>query len=159
MQDNTIANPMVPYLQLQMYAKFTQLDTCANMEQGFPNFRPPQFLRQAIKVEALTESLQYTQTAGHLRLLKAASDFYEKHMGIKVDTAKRQLQVLGQNQFQHVFSRLSLIQTMKSYILTVLLVLIVEISKDFYRPLIELQGLSSIKIQSIKQQAQFIEQI
>ncbi|CAD8177132.1 unnamed protein product [Paramecium octaurelia] len=141
MQDNIIADRMAPYLQLQMYAKFTQLavkNSCVNMGQGFPNFPPPQFLRQAIAEEALTESLQYTITAGHPRLLKAAADFFEKHMGVKVDTAKEIVASSGA-------------QSVLACVFQALLnpddeVICFDPAFDFYRPLIEFQGAKHVGV-------------
>ncbi|CAK64164.1 unnamed protein product (macronuclear) [Paramecium tetraurelia] len=88
---NYVSNRMLNYLEPQMYARFTILANqkgCINLGQGFPNFPPPQFLREALSQEALTEQLQYTQTAGHPKLLNSAAYFLEQRMGLKINIDK-----------------------------------------------------------------------
>lgn len=77
-------------------------------------------------------------TAGHPRLMKAASDFFEKHMGVKVDSAKEMVASSGA-------------QSVLACVFQALLnpndeVICFDPAFDFYRPLIEFQGAKHVGV-------------
>ncbi|KAN0025139.1 hypothetical protein ACTFIV_009555 [Dictyostelium citrinum] len=53
-----------------------------NLGQGFPNFEPPKFVKDAmIKTIEVGGFNQYTRSPGHLRLVKALSSVYSPYFG------------------------------------------------------------------------------
>ncbi|CAD8149363.1 unnamed protein product [Paramecium octaurelia] len=132
---NYVSNRMLNYLEPQMYARFTILANqkgCVNLGQGFPNFPPPQFLREALSQEALTEQLQYTQTAGHPKLLNSASYFLEQRMGLKINIDK---EIVVSSGAQSVLCCL-----MQGLLNPNDEVIVFDPAFDLYRPLIEFSG-------------------
>ncbi|CAD8075446.1 unnamed protein product [Paramecium sonneborni] len=136
-----IANRMLNYLQPQMYAKFTMLANqkgCINLGQGFPNFPSPQMLRDALSEEAQTESLQYTMTAGHPKLLNSASQFFEKQIGCKFNVDK---EIMVSSGAQAVLSCV-----MQGVLNPGDEVILFDPAFDLYRPMIEFQGAKHIGV-------------
>ncbi|CAD8102211.1 unnamed protein product [Paramecium primaurelia] len=130
-----VSNRMLNYLEPQMYAKFTMLANqkgCVNLGQGFPNFAPPQFLREALSEEALTEQLQYTMTAGHPKLLNSAASFFYKRMGLQINIEK---EIVVSSGAQSVLCCL-----MQGILNPNDEVIVFDPAFDLYRPLIEFSG-------------------
>jgi hypothetical protein len=55
-----------------------------NLGQGFPNWEPPQFVRDAAMEAILEGSHQYTRSAGHPSLISLLAARYSMHLGRSV---------------------------------------------------------------------------
>ncbi|CAD8066235.1 unnamed protein product [Paramecium sonneborni] len=130
-----VANRMLNYLEPQMYTRFSILANqkgCVNLGQGFPNFPPPQFLREALSQESLTEQLQYTMTSGHPKLLNSIANFFEKRMALKINVDK---EIVVSSGAQSVLCCL-----MQGTLNPHDEVIVFDPAFDLYRPLIEFSG-------------------
>ncbi|XP_065828920.1 kynurenine--oxoglutarate transaminase 3 isoform X2 [Oscarella lobularis] len=68
----------------------------ANLGQGFPDFAPPTFLKQALARAAMIDSLnQYTRSKGHGRLVQAIAKYYSPLHKKEIDPMNNILVTVG----------------------------------------------------------------
>lgn len=77
-----------PVEQPSVWAYFGELAAktgACNLGQGFPDWAPPQFLLDALKLTADSSFHQYTRPAGHPPLVELLARRYSQHLGRTVD--------------------------------------------------------------------------
>lgn len=84
--DSTTKQPYVP--PPSVWTVFGELATktgASNLGQGFPDWSPPSFMLDALKLTASTSFHQYTRPAGHPPLVELLAQRYSRHLARTVD--------------------------------------------------------------------------
>lgn len=77
-------------------------DSVINLGQGFPDFEPPDFVRNAATRAIAMDCHQYTRPAGHPPLVEVLASRYSKHLGRPVDGMKEVAVTVGCSQALYV---------------------------------------------------------
>ncbi|KAJ7307970.1 hypothetical protein JRQ81_008468 [Phrynocephalus forsythii] len=80
------------------YVSLTAAHKAVNLGQGFPNFPPPDFVREALMEAVAREDSsvhQYTRAFGHPRLVSILGRFYGKLMGREIEPETNVLVTVG----------------------------------------------------------------
>ena len=77
-------------------------DSVVNLGQGFPDFAPPAFVREAARLAVESECHQYTRPAGHPPLVSLLAERYSKHLGRVVDAMREVAVTVGCSQALYV---------------------------------------------------------
>jgi kynurenine--oxoglutarate transaminase/cysteine-S-conjugate beta-lyase/glutamine--phenylpyruvate transaminase len=78
-----------------VYSEFTILANkyqAVNLGQGFPDWEPPSFVREATVEKILNTSAQYARARGDMELVNELADWYGTLMNRKIDA---QNEILG----------------------------------------------------------------
>jgi DNA-binding transcriptional MocR family regulator len=77
-------------------------DSCINLGQGFPDFRPPAFVIEAATNAIQADCHQYTRPAGHPPLVKLLAERYSAHLERKIDPMTEVAVTVGCSQALYV---------------------------------------------------------
>ncbi|XP_078406154.1 kynurenine--oxoglutarate transaminase 1-like isoform X3 [Cetorhinus maximus] len=85
-------------LDKNIWIEFTQLTAdhpVVNLGQGFPDFSPPNFVKEAFKRAINSDLNQYTRAFGHPPLVKILAKFFGKLLGQDIDPFTEVLVTVG----------------------------------------------------------------
>ncbi|KAG7314648.1 hypothetical protein KOW79_021951 [Hemibagrus wyckioides] len=83
-----------------IWLEFTQLaaeNKVVNLGEGFPDFPPPSFVKEALctAISGGSDMYQYTRTAGHQPLVKILAKFFGRILGLEIDPMQDILVTVG----------------------------------------------------------------
>nr|CAB3228111.1 kynurenine--oxoglutarate transaminase 3-like [Phallusia mammillata] len=142
-QQKTMSSRFIPSkrydgVDRNVWIEFTTLAAeckAVNLGQGFPDFSPPEHIKQALADVAAVDSVatyQYTRGVGHPRLVKTMSKLFSPLFGIEIDALKDILITIG--------GYGALYASISAFIEHEDEVIIVEPFFDCYEPMVKIAG-------------------
>jgi kynurenine--oxoglutarate transaminase/cysteine-S-conjugate beta-lyase/glutamine--phenylpyruvate transaminase len=80
----------------------------SNLGQGFPDWPPPQFVRDALRETVDSSFHQYTRPAGHPPLVKLLAERYSMHLNRPIDAFSEVAVTVGASQALYLALRIFL---------------------------------------------------